>query len=185
MHATLENIVMTQNSVKKGLKVFGDAGVKAVLNELQQLYDRKVLKPKGLDELTGKQRRDSLHYLMFLKQKRCGKIKGRGCADGRKQREYLTKEDTSPPTVSIESVLLSCTIDAKEDIPGVFMQTDMDEIVHMVLEGKKAKLLVKIDLKLYRKYLMSSLVCLTYLMASMEKKLHSPLPVKKSMNISA
>jgi hypothetical protein len=95
---------------------------------------------------------------MFLKEKRCGLIKGRGCADGRKQREYLTKEETSPPTVTIESVMLSCTIDAKErrdvatvDIPGGFMQTDMEDTVHMVLEGTMAELLVKLDPKLYRK----------------------------------
>jgi hypothetical protein len=29
---------------------------------------------------------------MFLKQKRCGRNKGRGCADGQKQRVYKTRE---------------------------------------------------------------------------------------------
>ena len=98
---------------------------------------------------------------MFLKKKRCGTIKGRGCADGRKQREYTTKEETSSPTVAIESLMLSCIIDAKEgrdvataDIPGAFMQTDMVDTVHMKLEGTMAELLVKIDPKLYRKYLL-------------------------------
>jgi hypothetical protein len=43
LHTTLEHIVMTQYSVKKGLKVFGEAGVEAVLQELQQLHDRKVI----------------------------------------------------------------------------------------------------------------------------------------------
>ena len=38
---------------------------------------------------------------MFLKQKRCGKIKGRGYADGRKQRKYLTKDNRSAPTVAM------------------------------------------------------------------------------------
>jgi hypothetical protein len=96
---------------------------------------------------------------MFLKEKRCGLIKGRGCADGRKQRDYLTKEETSSPTVAIESVMLSCTIDAKEkrdvatvDIPGAFMQTDMEGTVHMVLEGTMAELLVKLHPKLYQKH---------------------------------
>ncbi len=63
--------------------------------------------------------------------------------------------------MAIESVMLSCTIDALErrhvataDIPGAFMQTDMEDTVHMVLEGKMAELLVKIDPKLYRKYLL-------------------------------
>jgi hypothetical protein len=66
---------------------------------------------------------------MFLKQMRCGKIKGQGCADGRKQKEYISKDEISLPTVAIKSSMLSCTIDAKEgrdtataDIPGVFMQ---------------------------------------------------------------
>jgi hypothetical protein len=55
--------------------------------------------------------------------------------------------------------MLSCTIDAKEnrdattiDIPGAFMQTDMEGTVHMVLEGTMADLLVKLDPKLYRKH---------------------------------
>ena len=32
--------------MKKGIKMFGDAGVEAVQTELQQLHDRKVLEPK-------------------------------------------------------------------------------------------------------------------------------------------
>ena len=101
-----------------------------------------------------------MHYLMFLKKKRCGRIKGRGCADGRKQRLTTRKEDASSPTVAVDSVMLSCTIDAKEkrdvgtvDLPGAFMQVDMDEIVHMKLEGTMAEMLVKIDPRLYRKYI--------------------------------
>ena len=49
---------------------------------------------------------------MFLKQKRDGKIKGCGCADGQKQRLYVSKEEASAPTVATESLLLSCLIDA-------------------------------------------------------------------------
>ena len=69
---------------------------------------------------------------MFLKQERCGNIKGRGCADGRKQREYLTKDDTSAPNMATEDLFLTCLIDAMEhqkvstvDIPVEFMQADM------------------------------------------------------------
>ena len=57
--------------------------------------------------------------------------------------------------------MLSCTIDAKEnrdvgiiDIPNAFMQVDMDDTVHMKLEGNMAELLVKIDPKLYRPYVL-------------------------------
>ena len=46
VHATLAHTVMTQMSMKKGIKEFGDAGVDAVLVELQQLHDRDVLEPQ-------------------------------------------------------------------------------------------------------------------------------------------
>jgi hypothetical protein len=145
--------------MKKGIKLFGDAGVDAVLKELQQLHDRNVLEPISSKDLSPAEKKAALQYLMFLKQKRNGTIKGRGCADGRKQQDYITKEDASSPTVSIESVMISTVIDAKErrdvatiDIPGAFMQADMDDVVHMKLEGTMAELLVKIDPILYRKY---------------------------------
>ena len=76
---------MSQHSMKKGIKLFGQAGIDAVLAELNQLHERKVLKPKDSSKLSREEKKAALQYLMFLKQKRCGKIKGRGCADGRKQ----------------------------------------------------------------------------------------------------
>jgi len=137
---------MTQHSITKGLKLFGDAGVNAIMNELHLLHDRGVLESKTAAQLSPEQRKDTLQYLMFLKQKRKGTIKGTGCADGRKQRATTTKEEASSPTVAIESVMLSCVIDAKEgrdeatvDIPGAFMQADMEDTVHMKLEGKMAE----------------------------------------------
>jgi hypothetical protein len=105
----------------------------------------------------------ALNYLMFLKQKRCGRIKGRGCANDKKQRLYKTKEETSTPTVAIELLFITCTIDVKErqhvvttDIPGAFMQTDVDEVIHVRLEGPLATLLAKVDPKLYNRYLVQS-----------------------------
>jgi hypothetical protein len=159
LHASFESTLMTQHSMKKGIKVFGQAGIDAVLSELKQLHDRKVLEPKSDDEMTDEDRKRSLQYLMFLKKNSSGKIKGRGCADGRKQREHIPKEDASSPTVAIEAVMLISVIDAKEgrdvatvDIPGAFMQVDQEGLVHMKMEGKMAELLVKLDPKLYRKY---------------------------------
>jgi hypothetical protein len=69
----------------------------------------------------------------------------------RKQRATTNKEDASAPTVSIEAVNLSATIDALEgrdvatvDIPGVFMQANIDEVVHVKFEGEMAKMQVKL-----------------------------------------
>jgi hypothetical protein len=160
LHASLEHCAMTQCSIKKGLEVFGDAGEEAVLSEMKQLHDMGVAKPKKANMLTREEKTKSLNYLMFLKQKRSERIKGRGCADGRKQRLCKTKEETSAPTVATESLFLSCAIDGKErrtavttDIPGAFMQTGVDEVMHVRLEGPLASLLAKVDPNLHEKYL--------------------------------
>ena len=158
----LRHTVLTQYTLKKGLQVLGPPGVEAVYKELLQLHERKVGEPRDASKLSSTQKKNVLGYLMFLKQKRTGQIKGRGCADGRKQRLYTPKDDASSPTVATESVLLSCVIDAKErcdvatvDIPGAFMQGDQDETIHMRLEGTLAELLIKCDPKLYRQYVVT------------------------------
>ena len=79
--------MLSQYGLKKGLRLFSEDGEAAVTKEIQQLYDREVLEPKHPSELTKEQRVRALSYLMFLKMKRNGTIKGRGYADGRKQRE--------------------------------------------------------------------------------------------------
>jgi hypothetical protein len=127
----LEAIALTQYNLKRGLKEFGNDGLVALGKEVEQLYTRKVSKPVDSKDLTKEQKRASLRYLMFLTKKRTGRIKARGCADGRKQRETTNKEDASAPTV-----MLSAVIDSMEerdvatvDIPGAFMQADIDEVV--------------------------------------------------------
>ena len=58
--------------------------------------------------------------------------------------------------MAIESLLLTCVIDAREnrdvavvDIPGAFMQVDMDELVYMRLDGKMAEIMIRIDPQVY------------------------------------
>jgi hypothetical protein len=103
-------------------------GIMAVETELRQLHDRDVIAPVKCNNLSENDRKNALPYLMFLKQKRTGQIKGRGCTDGRRQRIYSHKEDARSPTVMIESVMLTSVIDAFEerdvatvDIPGSFL----------------------------------------------------------------
>ena len=126
---------------------------------MRQLHDRDVMKLAYKKSLTQEQRKEALAYLMFLKRKRCGKIKGRGCADGRKQRAYITKEDSTAPTVSTEAVFLTAVIDAMEgrsvavlDVPGAFMQAEIDELVHVRFTGAMVTLLLEIDHELYKDY---------------------------------
>ena len=141
-----------QMTAKKGLKQFGTAGADAIMNELKQIVYRKVMEGRKSGDLTTAQKKAALKYLMFLKQKRCGKIKGRGCADGRKQRLYKSKEETTSPTITTEALFITCLVDAIEnryvatcDVPGAFMHSDIDEQVHLKLEGEIAELLVRVD----------------------------------------
>ena len=97
---------------------------------------------------------------MFILKKQCGRIKARGCADGRKQRSYMTKEETSSPTVATESLMLSCAIDAREnrdvatvDIPVAFMQADMEGEVDIKSEGKMADMFAKLNPELYSEHI--------------------------------
>jgi hypothetical protein len=102
----------------------------AAQSDMKQLHLRNTFKPKHWRELSQVQQQTVLESHMFLKQKRDRKIKGRTVAGGNKQRDYISKEDASSLTVAMESVLLSCIIDAKEewdvavvDIPNAFFQT--------------------------------------------------------------
>jgi hypothetical protein len=97
---------------------------------------------------------------MFLKEIRDGSIKARGCDDGRPQCEYTTKDKVSSPAVSLEAMILSCAIDAKEgryivvtDIPGAFLHADMEENIHMILEGTISELIFKLEPNLYIKHI--------------------------------
>ena len=80
-----ETWATAQVMMDKGLKMFGSDGLASVKTKMKQLHDRKVMWPHFKKELTPQQRAEALSYLMFLKRKRCGKIKAQGCADGRKQ----------------------------------------------------------------------------------------------------
>ena len=148
-----------QMLMKKGLEMFSEGGYAAVKQEMQQLHDRKVMQPIQRKDLTPEQKQEALGYLMFLKKKRCGKIKGRGCADRRKQRAYITKEQSTSPTIWTEAVFLTAVVDAWEnrkvavlDVPGAFMQVDMDELVHVRFRGEMVDELLEIDPELYSSY---------------------------------
>jgi hypothetical protein len=64
------------------------------------------------------------------------------CADGQKQRGDWTKQESTSPTVSTESVFVTSVVDAHKqrdvacyDIPGAFLHADSDEDITMILNG--------------------------------------------------
>ena len=72
--------VMTQLSLKSGLKEWGDRAHAAVHSEMKQLHFRHTFKPMHWSELSEIQRQTVLESHMFLKEKCSGKIKGRTVA---------------------------------------------------------------------------------------------------------
>jgi hypothetical protein len=130
-----------------------------VTKELKQLHNMKTFFPVDSKTLTKQEKQKAISSLMFLKEKRNGDVKGRACADGRKQREDFTKQDATSPTVSVDSIFLTAIIEAKEerdvacfDIPGAFLHAETNEDVTMLLKGPLAELMVLVDPSLYRKY---------------------------------
>ena len=153
--------LFSQMGFKAGLKKFGKKAENAVNKEFFQLNAYDCVEPRS--DLTAEQRRKALEYIMTIKKKRNGTIKGRGCADGRKQRAYLIKDEVSSPTVSLDTLFLSIAIDSFEgrdvatvDVPGAFLQTELkedDEEIFMVLRGKLAELLCKQNPSKYDRHL--------------------------------
>ena len=139
-------IIMTQYSLNKGLKEFGDRGEEAVVKELSSLKDMDTFFPMDAETLTKEQRAKAISSLMFLKEKRDGTIKGRACAIGTPQRAYIKKEDAASPTCATESVFITSVVDAHErrhvasfDVPTAFLHALTEEDVVMRLEGRLAK----------------------------------------------
>ena len=57
-------VIMTQYSLKLGLKKFGDSGEKAVLKELNHLHDMGTLYPMDPKELSHDQQVKAVGYLI-------------------------------------------------------------------------------------------------------------------------
>jgi hypothetical protein len=154
--------IMTQLSLKAGVKEWGDEAFRATQSEMKQLHFRNTLKPKHWRELSQVQRQTVLESPMFLNQKQDVKIKWRTVAGGNTQRNYISKEDASSPTFAMESVLLSCIIDAEGeqdvavvDIPNAFVQTHVENKNNMVfinIRGILVDILVEIAPDVYKAY---------------------------------
>ena len=83
------------------MQLFGQEGYDATMSELKEnLTDREVVEMIPASSITNNIFNLSLGYLMYLKKKRDGQCKARGIADGRLQREYITRKESDSPTVS-------------------------------------------------------------------------------------
>lgn len=148
--SNLYEIACTQMSAREGLKRFGEKAETALVTEWIQLDSLGVYEGKKWYQLTKEQRRRAMRLVQLIKEKRCGKVKGRTCVDGRPQRAYIAKEDSTSPTTHLESLMLSLLQDANEercvgivDIPGAFLTSDTDEDAHVIVDGVLVDMLIQ------------------------------------------
>ncbi len=152
--------LMTQYNLKPGLRKFGERGATAAISKLTQLHVMDTWTVMDPTKLTRDDKTRALLSLLFLKEKRCRKIKGRACVNGAPQRAYIPKEDAALPTVSTESMFITSAIAASKkrhvlcyDVPSAFVNTDGDENVLMVLKGEIAEMMVHIAPQIYHKHI--------------------------------
>jgi len=89
-------------------------------------------------------------------------LKGRSCANGSKQKSYLTEyESVASPIVSLEGMFTSLLIGAYEgrehisfDVPGAFLQAEMsdDKLVLLKMKGRIAEMMCEVNPE-YKKHL--------------------------------
>ena len=168
----INSSVMTQEAsfsqqyiLKKGLKKFGARGSEASKKELNQLHTRNCFSPRDVSVLSPSEKKKAMEALMFLTEKRDKSIKGRMVYNGKPTRAWESREDNASPTVALESILLTATVDAKEgrdvmscDIPNAFIQAHMpppkegEERVYMKITGVLVDLLVELAPEIYGPY---------------------------------
>jgi hypothetical protein len=155
----LTGIIMVQMTAKAGIKKHGQVAIDALFDEFLQLHDLGVFLGQDETKLTGAQKRGALRALNVIKEKRCGKIKGRRVADGRGQSNLYTKEETSSPTVSTDALLISTIIDATEhrdiataDVRGAYLHAKMVDFTLLKMEGESVDIMCNVC-EVYRKFI--------------------------------
>jgi hypothetical protein len=133
-----------------GIKKHGDRAVDALLAEFCQLDDKKVFTPMHMKNLTCKQKDNALRVINLIKEKCCGKLKGRTCADRRSHQGMYDKQQTTSPTISTDAFMISLMIDSLEnrdvataDVTGAYLHADMDEFVLPKLTGDTVDIMCK------------------------------------------
>jgi hypothetical protein len=154
--------MVTQLSLKAALKQWGKDAKAAVEAEIKQLHWRNSFRPVHWKDVDKERRKQILKLHVFVKKKCTGQIKACKVAGGNKQRDFISKENASSPTVATESVLLTSLVDAQKnrditivDILNTFIQmvveNDEDKVV-MRISGHMVDVLVKVAPRVYDPY---------------------------------
>ena len=89
LYSPAVGICFNQMSASKGIKLYWAKAVAAMFKEYKQLEDFKVLGRINVESLSHDLKRRALRAINLIKLKRCGKMKGRTCADGSTERSII------------------------------------------------------------------------------------------------
>ena len=128
-------------SSKKGIKHFKERALAAIVKDYKQQHDMNTFVIVCPQELMPKNKRDALSIITLTKEKRTVKIKEKECANYMSQRAYITKEESTAPTVSIDALLAQLIIDTFEEramtifeVPSSYPNSDVPEDKFVLLK---------------------------------------------------
>ena len=140
------HVMFAQMFAHKGIKLFGERAIAAMMKELKQLNNgvipgNPVIEPIPFEELSHKDKEEALEAVNIITQECTGKIKERMCANGSRQRKYLKDgENFASPTASLESIMATLVINAHEgrdiviaDVQGAYLHTKFPSDKNVIL----------------------------------------------------
>ena len=144
-------------TVNQAMDTYGETAVNSMKEEIMNLLSYDTFKPVDIEHLKPHQFKKIISSSMFLKDKRLPtgefeKLKARFVAGGHQQdRTIYAKEDTSSPTASIWSVMLTAAIAAKEnrmvktiDIGSAYLNASIDTEVLLRIQPTIAHIILGI-----------------------------------------
>ena len=106
------NVMFTQMSVNKGIQLFKERAVAAIVKECTQLEYMNVVSPENPDVITPKQKQKPLRAVNLIKDKRCGKINGQTFDDCSTQIGYIPRKYDSSPPIYLEALMDALVVDS-------------------------------------------------------------------------
>ena len=156
MHKLAVDVTFTLMTAKKGIKKHVERSVAAMYKEYKQLEYLKAMGALNPDSIIILHKKGTPRAINLIKEKRSGKLKGRMCVYGQPQRCYITKEDASSPTISMEDLFNILVIDVHEgrdvesfDVPRAYLNSDTteDKFILLKIEGEFVDIMCKVNPK--------------------------------------
>jgi hypothetical protein len=135
-----------QYFLQKGLKMFGDRGIKAVGAEMEQLHIWNCFEPLLLSSLIPSEKEKALKArLMFLTEKHDKNFKGQMVANGKPTREWHTREEATGPTASLERIFLMRLLTQKRRETFCRQMCQMHSFIQTTIPEGEERVVMKVD----------------------------------------